>query len=199
MWLNAESEWTCHLTVIPVQGWTRDLWFDQTELEWVAPSPNLPTLTSALVFTCTGVLEATNVSEGRGTTRPFELLGAPWLDGFALADALDGEGLPGVALRPAYFEPTFSKWQGEVCCGIQVHVLDREAFDPVRTCLHLLAALKRLHADELEIRPSALDARFGASWVREGLEAGAPVDELVDRCHEQSNRFTETRAPFLLY
>jgi len=198
-WLNAESEWTCDLTVIPVEGWTRDRWFDETGLEWVAPSPNLPTLASTLVFTCTGVLEGTNMSEGRGTTRPFELIGAPWLDGFALAEALDAKSLPGVAFRPAYFEPTFSKWEGEVCCGIQVHVLDRDAFDPVRTCLHMMADLLRLHPDEFEIRADALDVRFGASWVREALEAREPAAEIAERCAEESAQFAERRTSYLLY
>lgn len=196
-WLNTDG--SCELTVLPARGWTRSQWFDDTGLEWVAPSPNLPTLTSTLVFTCTGVLEGTNVSEGRGTTRPFELMGAPWLDGFALAEEMNGRDLPGVTFRPAYFEPSFSKYAGEVCGGVQVHVLDRDTFDPVRTCFWLLDSLRRLHADEFEIRPAALDARFGAVWVREGLQAGESPEKMAERCREEAAAFGRAREGFLLY
>ncbi|NCO43058.1 MAG: DUF1343 domain-containing protein [Armatimonadetes bacterium CG_4_10_14_3_um_filter_66_18] len=198
-WLAAESDWQLDLTVIPVEGWTRNLWFDETGLPWVAPSPNLPTLQSAVVFPCTCVLEATNVSEGRGTTRPFELLGAPWMDGFAVADALSERGLTGAAFRPAYFEPTFSKWEGEVCCGIQLHVLDRDVFDPVRTCFHLLEVLRTLHPNELEIRASSFDVRLGDAWVREALEAGESAEAVWQRCCDEAARFGVARRSFLLY
>jgi beta-N-acetylhexosaminidase len=199
LWLNGESDPKADLTVVPVIGWSRHQWYDQTGLSWVAPSPNLPTLDAALAFTCTGVLEGTNMSEGRGTTRPFELSGAPWVDGFALADALAQQGLPGAVFRPAFFEPTFSKWESQICCGVQLHIVDRDLFDPARTCLHLLSQLRQLHPEQFEINGAALDVRFGASWVREALEAGQPADEIAERCREESAAFEQARRPHLLY
>ena len=132
----------CDVTVVQVAGWRRELWFDQTGLPFVQPSPNLPTLSSLTVYPGTCLVEGTNLSEGRGTTRPFEYIGAPWLDGEWLAQALNALSLPGVRFRPAYFVPTFSKYQGELCGGVQFHVLDRTSFRPVDVALHLIALVK---------------------------------------------------------
>ncbi|HAV42315.1 MAG TPA: DUF1343 domain-containing protein, partial [Acidobacteria bacterium] len=121
------------LTVIPAEGWKRDWWFDQTGLPWVMPSPNMPTLETAAVYPGQVYLEGTNLSEGRGTTRPFELFGAPWIDGWELSRKLNSLDLPGVIFREAWFTPTFSKYQGERCGGCQLHVIDRESFQPFLT------------------------------------------------------------------
>lgn len=164
---------------VPLVDAPRELWFDELPLPWVAPSPNLPTAASCLLFAATVVLEATNVSEGRGTTRPFELLGAPWIDQHQLAEELNRRHLPGLLARPAAFEPTFSKHDGVLCRGVQLHVTDRLAFDPPRVGMHLLDVLQQLYPEEFEIRAGGLDVRYGTPSVREALEAGTDPDAIA--------------------
>src|SRR6476659_9268143 len=123
------------LDVVPLEGWRRNMYHDETGVPWVIPSPNLPTLDSTIVYPGAVLFEGTRLSEGRGTTRPFELIGAPWIDGDRLADAMNGLGLPGVHFRPAFFEPTFQKHAKETCGGCQIHVLDRQKFRPVQTAV----------------------------------------------------------------
>ncbi len=130
------------LTVIPMEGWRRSLWFDETGLPWVIPSPNMPTLDTAMVYPGQVLIEGTNISEGRGTTKPFELCGAPWIDGFELARRLNALGLEGVVFREAWFTPTFSKFAGELCGGVQVHVTDRHLYRPFASTLHLLKLVR---------------------------------------------------------
>lgn len=167
------------LTLVPLVSWPRHRWYDELGLPWVAPSPNLPTLTSALCFAATVVFEGTNVSEGRGTTRPFELLGAPWCDGSAWATALNRRALPGVLARECAFIPTFSKHAGEVCRGLQLHVTDRIRLDPPRLALHLLDTLRRLHPDDFAFLADSFDSRYDDPTVRAALLDGVPPDELV--------------------
>jgi uncharacterized protein YbbC (DUF1343 family) len=167
------------LTVVPLWRGPRHRWYDETGLPWVAPSPNLPTLASALCFAATVVLEGCNLSEGRGTTRPFELLGAPWCDGPRLAAELTRRGLPGAAWRPVAFVPTFSKHRGQVCRGVQLHVTDRLRFDAPRTGLHLLDAARATHPDHFQIDAAALDARYHTAEVRVAWEGGAAPDDLA--------------------
>ncbi len=178
LWL-ARTGARADLTVVPWFPADRARWFDELPLPWVAPSPNLPTVTSAVCFAGTVLLEATNVSEGRGTTRPFELVGAPWIDGHRLRDALAARPLPGFLFRATAFCPTFSKCVGEICHGVQVHVTDRQACDPPRLGLHLLDVLTSLWPDTLEVRPAALDGRFHGAAVREAWQAGTAVEELA--------------------
>src|SRR5580704_4911782 len=139
------------LTVVPMENWTRDEWFDQTSLPWVIPSPNLPTLDSATVYPGQVIFEGTNLSEGRGTTKPFEMFGAPWIDGFVLAQKLNDLNLPGVKFREVYFTPTFSKHSGQQCGGCQLHVIDRKTFRSVATTLSILSVVKNLYGDKLEL------------------------------------------------
>lgn len=134
----------CKLTVLPMRGWSREMWFDQTGLRWVMPSPNLPTLDTATVYPGMCLLEGTNVSEGRGTTRPFELFGAPWIDE-NLAGELNEQKLPGIFFREAYFQPTFNKFAGELCRGAQLHVLDRNSFQPFATGIQIIRTIGRLY------------------------------------------------------
>lgn len=141
-WFCQEKFPTTDLTVLPFSGWERSHFFDETGLPWVMPSPNMPTLDTAIVYPGMCLFEGTNVSEGRGTTRPFEFFGAPWIDGVKLTSYLNQAGLPGVHFREAAFEPGFQKFQGEVCRGCQIHVKDRESFQPVRTALAILAHLQ---------------------------------------------------------
>lgn len=135
----------CRLTVLPMKGWERAMWFDDTGLPWVMPSPNLPTLETATVYPGMCLLEGTNISEGRGTTRPFEIFGAPFLDAEALAHELNQLQLPGVRFRPHWFQPTFHKFAGEICGGAQLHVIDRDRFTPFRAGLEIIRTIRRLY------------------------------------------------------
>jgi uncharacterized protein YbbC (DUF1343 family) len=132
------------LSILPMKNWERAMWFDQTGLPWVAPSPNMPTLDTATVYPGMCLLEATNISEGRGTTRPFEIFGAPFVDPEALCRELNDLKLPGVFFRESYFQPTFNKFAGELCGGVQIHVLDRNVFRPFQTGVEIVRCLRRL-------------------------------------------------------
>ncbi|MDM7917375.1 MAG: DUF1343 domain-containing protein [Candidatus Eisenbacteria bacterium] len=171
------------LTVIPVEGWRRDLWFDETGLTWVMPSPNLPTLESTVVYPGQVLLEGTTLSEGRGTTRPFELWGAPWLDTRAVANAIGP--LEGCLLREVAFEPTFQKHAGQLVRGFQIHVTDRDRYRPVRTTVALLAAVRSIHPErklwreppyEYETKRMPIDLISGSDRLRAAIDAGASVD-----------------------
>jgi len=187
------------LTVVPMENWTRGEWFDETSLPWVMPSPNLPTLDSATVYPGQVMLEGTDLSEGRGTTRPFEIFGAPWIDGFTLAKALNALKLPGVKFREIWFTPTFSKFSGQLCGGCQLHVTDRNAFRSVATTLNILAVVKQLYGDKLEFHAAYFDKVMGTSGVREALERGVPVEKIVAGFQPGLDDFAKLRAPFLLY
>ena len=139
----------CELFVLPVEGWEREMWHDQTGLPWVMPSPNMPTLDTATVYPGMCLLEATSLSEGRGTTRPFELFGAPFIDSEKLiCDLAQDHDLPGVHFRPADFEPTFQKFAGEICHGAQIHVTDRDEFLPLRTAIAIIDVIRRRWPDD---------------------------------------------------
>jgi uncharacterized protein YbbC (DUF1343 family) len=187
------------LTVIPMENWTRDEWFDQTSLPWVMPSPNLPTLDSTTVYPGQVIIEGTNLSEGRGTTKPFEIFGAPWIDGYTLAKKLNGLNLPGVKFREIWFTPTFSKFSGKLCGGCQIHVTDRNQFQSIATTLNILAMVKQLYGDKLEFHASYFDKVLGTPSVREGLEKGEPVAQIVAGFQPGLKDFAKLREPFLLY
>ena len=187
------------LTVIPMEGWTRGMWFDQTGLPWIIPSPNMPTLETAAVYPGLAAFEGTNVSEGRGTTRPFELFGAPWIDGYDLAARLNGLGLGGVAFREVWFTPTFSKFKDKLCGGCQVHVTDRAVFRSFETFLHIVATIRGMYPDKFEFHKSYFDKVMGTSRIREALEAGTPVKTIVDGLRPGLEAFLELRKPYLLY
>ena len=199
----AERGWPAPVVAM-MAGWRRADWFDETGLPWVQPSPNLPTLDSVTLYPGTCLIEGTNVSEGRGTTRPFEYVGAPWIDPFRLADELAGRGLPGVLFRPAYFAPTFSKHANQSCGGVQVHVVDRDALRPVELGLHLLDAIRRHDPAAFAWREGAegaffVDLLLGGDGPRLALSAGAEVAEVAAGWAEQAAAFAERRRPFLLY
>lgn len=174
----AELGWSVDLTVVPLCAAPRTAWYDETGLMWVLPSPNLPTLDSVLCFGATVLLEGTNASEGRGTTKPFELIGMPGLDGHRLAAALNERALPGVLARPASFCPTFSKCEGKVCGGVQLHITDRHAFDGPRLGLHLVELLLRLGGEAFHINRGSLAARFDDASIVEALLAGTSADDI---------------------
>ncbi|MGV3533134.1 MAG: exo-beta-N-acetylmuramidase NamZ family protein [Chthoniobacteraceae bacterium] len=143
----------CRLEILPMRGWEREMWFNDTGLPWVMPSPNMPTLDTAIVYPGMCLLEATNLSEGRGTTRPFELFGAAWIDAEHLAQTLNQLALPGVFFREAYFQPTFHKFAGELCGGVQIHVTDRDTYLPFRTAMEILRHVLERYAANFEWKP----------------------------------------------
>ena len=199
---------TVELQVIPCEGWRRATDFGLTGLPWVLPSPNMPTLETAFVYPGQCLLEGTNLSEGRGTTRPFELCGAPGIDARRLARQLQGERWPGVTFRPAWFRPTFHKFAGQTCGGVQLHVHDRKEFRPVRTGLAVLAALRDLAGARFDWRREpyefvadrpAIDLLFGSDRERRELEAGQPAGEIMQAWEAEEEAFRIRRREFLLY
>ncbi|MFD8203644.1 exo-beta-N-acetylmuramidase NamZ domain-containing protein, partial [Streptomyces sp. NPDC059701] len=186
------------LETVTMTGWKRSEFYDASGLPWVPPSPNMPTPETALVYSGTCLFEGTNLSEGRGTTRPFELLGAEGVDG-RWAAAANELGLPGVRFREAYFAPTFSKFQGRTVGGVQLHVHDRAAFDPVRTGIALLVTARRSW-DGFAWRPDNwIDKLTGSTQVRTMIDAGADTDEVVDGWERELAAFRRTRRQYLLY
>ncbi|MFN3335932.1 MAG: exo-beta-N-acetylmuramidase NamZ domain-containing protein [Thermomicrobium sp.] len=201
--LAAANGWPEPL-VITMKGWRRDLWFDQTGLPWVQPSPNLPTLDSLTLYPGTCLVEATNCSEGRGTTRPFEIVGAPWLDPWELAADLEARGLSGVRFRPVYFTPTFSKHASLRCGGVQIHILDRQVVRAVELGLHLLDALRRQNPEAFRWRVNTngdfvLDLLLGSDEPRRALDSGADPAEISRSWGRQAQAFQEYSRAFLLY
>ena len=198
----------CAVEVIPMQGWRRDMWFDQTGLPWIPPSPNMPTLTTALVYPGLCLLEGTNVSEGRGTTTPFEVFGAPFVDPFRLARSLSRLDLPGVAFRPHVFQPTFQKYVGQACGGVQIVVTDRDLARPVRLGIAILCTLRSLWPDEVRWRTEsyefvserpAIDLLLGDPRLRERIDAGASVAEVTEGFAADEATFADLREAWLIH
>lgn len=196
---NGEFHLGADLTVVKMRGWTRSMYYADTPLQFVMPSPNMPTATTALVYPGMGLVEGTNVSEGRGTTRPFELVGAPWIDAAALARALNEKQLPGVRFRPAHFTPTFSKFTGQPCNGVQVHVLARASFDPVVTGLVVIATIRAMYPQDFAFKAATFDHLVGNDWIRQDIEHGVPVADMVRRWQGALSRFKQVREKYLLY
>ncbi|WP_405986546.1 exo-beta-N-acetylmuramidase NamZ domain-containing protein [Streptomyces sp. NBC_00872] len=186
------------LTTVTMSGWRRSDFFDATGLPWVPPSPNMPTPDTALVYAGTCLFEGTNLSEGRGTTRPFELLGAEGIDR-TWAEAANALELPGVRFREAYFAPTFSKFQGKTIGGVQLHVHDRTLFDPVRTGIALLVTAKRSWSGFAWRPDNWIDKLTGSTRVRTLIDAGAGTDEVVDAWQDELAAFRRVRRGYLLY
>ncbi len=198
----------CALDVIACEGWRREWYYDQCGLPWVMPSPNMPTLDTAIVYPGMCLLEGTNLSEGRGTTRPFELFGAPFLDGRALAAALAREQLPGVTFRPCVIEPTFQKYARQRCGAVQLHVTDRRAFDSYRTGIAVLVVVKRLWPEAFAWRTEAyefrddvpaIDLLTGLPSVREAIDAGADLDAVMRIAGAGTDVYDAGRRRALLY
>ncbi len=205
-YLNSRFGFGAELRVARMKGWERRMWFDETGLPWVAPSPNMPTLETATVYPGTCLFEGTNISEGRGTTLPFQVIGAPWVDGIRLAEEMNRLDLPGALFRPVWFVPTFSKHAGQRCSGAQVHVMDREVYPALRAGLELLSAVYRLHPGEFKWLPPYKGSRhhffdllMGTDTVRLGLDAGAPVADLARSWEKETVEFAAEAAPYQLY
>jgi uncharacterized protein YbbC (DUF1343 family) len=205
---NDEFGIGCALDVVPMGDWRRTMYHDETGLPWVIPSPNLPTLDSAIVYPGAVLFEGTVLSEGRGTTRPFELIGAPWIDGERLAAAMNARRLPGVHFRPVFFEPTFQKHARETCGGCQLHVTARSTFEPVRTSVELLAEFRRQNSEhfawrhppyEYEHTKEPIDILYGTDELRRAVDAGRDVGGLVTAWAAGHEAFRRLRQPFLMY
>jgi uncharacterized protein YbbC (DUF1343 family) len=138
----------CRLSILPMKKWEREMWFDQTGLAWVMPSPNMPTVNTATVYPGMCLLEGTNISEGRGTTRPFEIFGAPFIEAETLCRELNSLRLPGVFFRQNYFQPMFHKFAGQLCCGAQIHVTSRNEFRPFQTGIEITRVIRKLYPDQ---------------------------------------------------
>jgi len=196
------------LDVVMLEGWRREMYFDETELPWVIPSPNIPTLESAVAYPGAVLFEGTQLSEGRGTTRPFELIGAPWIDGERLADAMNARGLPGVHFRPVFFEPTFNKHARRTCGGCQIHVTERRTFEPVRTSVELIAEFRRQDSAkfgwreppyEYEHEKEPIDILYGSDRLRTTVDATGDVTALIESWKPEEEAFRRLRERYLLY
>ncbi len=205
---NDEFGIGCALDVVRMEGWKREMYQDDTKLPWIIPSPNLPTLDSAIVYPGAVLIEGTMLSEGRGTTRPFELIGAPWIDAERVVDDLNGRGLPGVHFRAVVFEPTFQKHAREACGGCQLHVLDRRAFRPIRTMVELIDGFRRQAPDrfawrnppyEYEQDKQPIDILWGSPHLRETIDAGGSIAAFVDSWRKDEEAFLKLRARYLMY
>jgi uncharacterized protein YbbC (DUF1343 family) len=207
-WLNVERGIGCDLEVVPCDGWRRSTLWGETGLPWVMPSPNLPTAASCAVYPGMVLLEGTNLSEGRGTTRPFELFGAPYVDPQALAQVLDGRLGAGVRLRPCHFEPTFQKHAGTTCGGGQLHVLEEHAFRPVHAAVALLVACRAIAPNAFDWRPPPyeyeerlmpIDILWGHDGLRTGVDGGASAEEILEGADAECVAFSQSVEPYLLY
>ena len=187
---NREFGIGCELEVVKMDGWRRSLLYEDTRLPWVLPSPNMPTVDTAVVYPGSVMFEGTNISEGRGTTRPFEIIGAAYIEPDELIEELRKENLPGVIFRPLHFQPTFHKFAGELCGGIQIHVVDRNAFKPVITGAAIISAIRPLYPDGFDWKQPPyeyvydklpFDVINGSSRLRAQIGSGAPVSEITLR------------------
>ena len=198
----------CELDVVKMAGWQREMYFEQTGLPWVLPSPNMPTVEAAVVFPATVHVEGTELSEGRGTTKPFELNGAPFIDPYVWAAEMDKFEFQGVAFRPCFFQPTFQKWAGQTCGGVQIHVTDRESFTPVVVGIAMIKAAYDLYTEHFQWKQSAYEYVFdknpfdvvcGTDKIRKAIEAGVSLKEIEDSWADGLTEFQKLRRPFLLY
>jgi uncharacterized protein YbbC (DUF1343 family) len=196
------------LDIVQLDGWRRHMFYDETGLPWVIPSPNLPTLDSTTVYPGAVLFEGTMLSEGRGTTRPFELVGAPWIDGDRLAEAMNARRLPGVHFRPVFFEPTFQKHARQTCGGCQLHVTDRTVLEPVRVAVELIAEFKRQNPGsfawrqppyEYEHDKWPIDILYGSDRLRTTVDEAGDVGQLVASWADDEEAFRRMREPYLLY
>jgi uncharacterized protein YbbC (DUF1343 family) len=206
--IRAEKEIDVELHIMECQGWSRSMWFDETGLPWVMPSPNMPTMDTAAVYPGFCLLEGTTLSEGRGTTRPFELFGAPFVEPSALKADMEREKLPGVHMRAAFFEPTFQKHRGLTCGGVQLHVTDRRRFRSVLTAVAALKSLRRRYPDrwswkeppyEYEYDKLPFDILAGSETLRLQIESDIPLGEISDGWKADEKAFLKRRRPYLLY
>lgn len=205
---NEQYDIKCRLTVIPISGWRRNMYFEDSGLPWVLPSPNMPLVDTALVYPGQVTLEGTNLSEGRGTTRPFEIFGAPYIDPRTLFEAIEPETLKGVIFRETTFIPTFDKWAGQICKGFQIHVVDRGAYRPYRCSLALIAAILKLYPQDFRWAEPPyeyvsdklpIDVIIGDSTIRRDLEEGRPILDMETDWKKSLDDWLKIRSEYLIY
>jgi uncharacterized protein YbbC (DUF1343 family) len=196
------------LDVVPMEGWSRGMYWDDTDVPWIMPSPNMPTLDTAIVYPGQVLFEGTQLSEARGTTRPFELVGAPWIDADSFAARMNAYVLPGVHFRATYFEPTFQKHARQTCGGCQIHVTDRDTFRPVLASAALLREFRRANPErfawrqppyEYEQEKMPIDILSGSSELRRQIDAGTDLLTIAESWDADSTSFLQDREQFLLY
>lgn len=198
----------CELEVVEMEGWTREMWGEDTGLPWVLPSPNIPDVDTCAVFPATVHLEGTDLSEGRGTTLPFFLNGAPFIDPYTWAAELRKFNFPGVAFRESYFRPTFCEFAGETCGGVQIHITDREAFTPVVVGVAMVKTAYDLYTDKFQWRQNAYEYEFtknpmdvvcGTDKIRKAIEAGGSLDDIQNSWTAGLEEFRNARSEYLIY
>lgn len=200
---NKEFSIGAKLKVIPLKNWNREMYYEDTGLNFIMPSPNMPTVDTAVVYPGTCIFEGTNISEGRGTTRPFEIIGAPWLDGFKIADMMNKLQLCGVKLRSIFFTPTFSKHSGKLCEGIQIHVTDRKIYKPVKTGIFLYEIIKGESKDKFDfITFKGKKLNYGIDYLAGDnslRKASMNINKLYEKWQEDSFKFKELKKKYHLY
>jgi len=189
-----------------MENWKRSMWFDETKLRWIKPSPNMATLKTSIVYPGTCLIEGINVSEGRGTEKPFEYIGAPWINGKELARLLNKQGLPGVSFKAIEFTPheipmvtSHPKYQDRLCSGIYVSVTDRNVFEPVKTGIAVVWGIAALHKDSLKFRERGFDRLMGTPVPRLMIDEGKKIDEIVTLWNDEISAFKKLRNKALLY
>ncbi|MEW5596429.1 DUF1343 domain-containing protein [Peribacillus frigoritolerans] len=197
---NKEFKIGADLKVIKMKGWKRDMDYDDTGLPFVLPSPNMPTVSTTFVYPATGLIEGTNVSEGRGTTKPFELIGAPYINSDELAGKLNALRLPGVKFRAASFTPTFSKHAGILSHGVEIYITDREEFKAVPTGLHIIKTIQDLYPGDFEfLTANNFNLLIGNGWIMSRIKAGSTVNEILKEYQVKQDAFKKVRKNYLLY
>ncbi|WP_054958547.1 exo-beta-N-acetylmuramidase NamZ family protein [Paenibacillus dakarensis] len=199
---NEQMNWNAKLHIVACDGWDRNMLFTDTGRPWIMPSMGIPRFDSALIYPGTCLFEGTNLSEGRGTTAPFEMIGAPFIEAEKLAAEMNGLGLPGVMFRPAYFKPVFSKFQGELCRGVQVHITDQRALRPLETGVHLMYTIKNNYEDFSFLPPLREGSRpfidlLGGDQIYRSESVNVP--ELLEQFREESREFEQMKREFHLY
>ena len=195
---NKECKLGCDLKVIPLSGWKRNMYSDEAGFHWVNPSPNIPNIDCAILYPGTCLFEGTSISEGRGTTRPFELIGAPWLDAEALADTMNRQKHPGLIFRPENFMPVFSKHQGKICRGVQLHITDRNTIQPLNAAVHLLRAIRAQDDEKFSWRQGQ-DGQFFIDHLAGTDILRKSPDEYLELCNKDKTEYNKKRQPYLLY
>ena len=208
-WFNDELKIGCDLTVVPMKGWKRKMWYDETGLLWVSPSPNMPRVSTATVYPGMCLIEGTQLSEGRGTTLPFEFCGAPGIDAHHLAEILNADKLPGVLFRPQFFKPGFQKYAGKTCGGVQMHVTDRDIFKPLITGIAVIRAIAQLFPKVFKWRTEpyefvsdrpAIDLLYGHPELRETLIPGNhSLADIEASWQANLEEFEPIRQKYLMY
>ncbi|WP_026699919.1 exo-beta-N-acetylmuramidase NamZ family protein [Salibacterium aidingense] len=202
---NKEFDIGADLTVVEMDGWKRNMYYDDTPLEFVLPSPNMPTFDTAMVYPGAALIEGTNLSEGRGTTKPFELIGAPYVNSTEFAAELNDLNLPGVSFRAASFTPSFSKHSGTLSNGVQIHIDHKQSFHPVETGLHIVKTLHDMYPEDFAFRAensegvSFFDNLIGNGWIREAIENGESVESIKTKWESELEEFKDVRENYLVY